>query len=32
MDAIVSTSYGVRFLLFAYERFSVLHLEVNSWS
>src|SRR5436190_2019622 len=30
MDAIVSTSYGVRFLLRAYERFSRLHFEVNS--
>ena len=34
IDAIVSTSYGVRFLLRAYERFSLLHFDVNSpsWS
>src|SRR6478752_9480819 len=34
MDAIVSTSYGVRFLLRAYERFKPLHFDVNSptWS
>ena len=32
IDAIVSTSYGVRFLLRAYERSSLLHFDVNSAS
>ena len=29
IDAIVSTSYGVRFLLCAYARFSVPHFELE---